>query len=324
MRTSLAFLALGAGLLALSACAPTGSTSTGLSGTQSPGLSSSGIPRPSSTPLYQLNRGAKPLGWMCKNCSLKSVIYLAASDRVVIYPESGSNPAPIGAVSNHVAGAWGLFVDAKHNLFVANNGSISAYQSGKLSPFIVYSDSHRPMYVVTDATGRLYAANRDGTVTEYPAGQTKPDRTLQTAGSEADGINVDYANNLYVAYRGQGDIGSIEEFSPHSKKGRVLGMQIVAPQGLQLDHSGNILVVETDNKQDVEVFPPGSQTPSQVITVTDGVEQIVLREAQEQMYVSNFLNGSVYVSPYPAANFQLKIDSGFGGIQGMALSNGAP
>ena len=219
MRTSLAFLPLGAGLLALSACAPTGSTSTGLSGTQSPALSSSGIPRPSSTPLYQPNRGAKPLGWMCKNCSLKSVIYVAASDRVVIYPESGSNPAPIGAVSNHVAGAWGLFVDAKHNLFVANNGSISAYQSGKLSPFIVYSDGHRPMYVVTDSTDTLRGES-GWNHHRYPAGQTKPDRTLQTAGSEADGINVDYANNLYVAYRGEGDIGSIKEFPRIQKRPR--------------------------------------------------------------------------------------------------------
>ncbi len=219
MRTSLAFLALGAGLFALSACAPTGSTSTGLSGTESPALSSSGIPRPSSTPLYQPNRGAKPLGWMCKNCSLQSAIYVAASDRVVIYPESGLNRAPIGAVSNHVAGAWGLFVDAKHNLFVANNGSISAYQSGKsVSVLSFYSDGHRPMYVVTDSTGRLYAANRDGTITESNRRQTKPDRTLQTAGSEADGINVDYANNLYVAYRGEGDIGSIEDFPRIPKK----------------------------------------------------------------------------------------------------------
>jgi hypothetical protein len=324
MRTSLAFFAIGAGLLALPACAPTGSTSTGLSGTQSPALRSSAIPRPWSTPLYQPSRGQKPLGWICKNCSLKSVIYVAASDRVVIYPESGSDAAPIGAVSNQVGGAWGLFVDAKHDLFVANNGSVTAYHSGELSPYIHYSDGNRPMYVVTDPTGRLYAANRNGTVTEYRAGQTKPDRTLTTPGVEADGINLDFANNLYVAYRGQSGVGSIEEFAPNSSKGRVLGMQIVAPQGLQLDHSGNILVVETDNKQDVEIFPPGSQTPSQVIAVVDGVEQIVLREAQEQMYISNFIDNNVYISPYPQSDFQLKIDSGLGGVQGMALSNGAP
>ena len=110
------------------------------------------------------------------------------------------------------------------------------------------------------------------------------------------------------------------KISPNSTKGSILGMQLDQPQGLQLDHSGNILVVETGSKQAVDIFPPGSQSPSQVVQAGNGVTQIVLREAGDNMYVSNWADGNVYISHYPPGEFQPKIKTG-SGIQGMALSN---
>ncbi|HEY1682797.1 MAG TPA: hypothetical protein VGF98_14220 [Candidatus Tumulicola sp.] len=321
MRTTLSFFAIGAGLLASTACSPTVSTPMGASQAQSSILGSSAVPRPSATALEHPSRGAKPLGWMQKGAP-SSVIYVAAGNRVMVYPENGSNPPAVGSITNHVANAWGLFVDGRRNLYVANNKSISAYHPRALTPFIVYSDPDRPMYVVLDHAGRLYAANHNGTVTEYPPHQTKPDRTLQTPGVEADGINLDTANNLYVAYRGGSTSGSIEEFAPNSTQGRILGMQLVAPQGLQLDRAGNILVVETESKQVVDIFPPGSTSPSQVLSEDFGVEQIVLREGEDNMYISNWAYGSdVYISHYPPGEFQSKIDANLNYVQGMALSN---
>jgi hypothetical protein len=43
-------------------------------------------------------------------------------------------------------------------------------------------------------------------------------------------------------------------------------------------------------------------------------------EANEHLYLSNFLNTKVYISPYPG-EFQLKLRAYVGRIQGMALSN---
>jgi hypothetical protein len=320
MRTSLAYLATWAGLLALTGCASTFSTSTGASQAQSSLLASSAVPRPAATALEHPSRRAKPAGWL-RNGAPQSLIYVAAHDQVVLFPESGSNRAAVGAITDHVGDAWGLFVDGRRDLYVANGKSITAYRPGTLHPYIIYPDPHRPMYVVSDHAGRLYAANHNGTVTEYPAHQTQPDRTLQTPGVEADGINLDAADNLYVAYRDRSGVGSIEEFAPNSRKGRILGMQLIAPQGLQLDRAGNILVVETNSKQVVDIFAPGSTSPSQVLSVANGVTQIVLREAEEHMYISNFFSVSVYISHYPPGEFQPKIDAGLSRVQGMALSN---
>jgi DNA-binding beta-propeller fold protein YncE len=96
-------------------------------------------------------------------------------------------------------------------------------------------------------------------------------------------------------------------------------MQLDQPQGLQLDHSGNILVVESGRAL-VDIFPPGSTSPSQVAQAQAGVTQVVLREAGDNMYVSNFATGDVYISHYPPAQFQVKTDSS-SSVQGMALSN---
>jgi hypothetical protein len=317
MRRILGFLAMGA-VLAATACASTVSTPTGSPGAQSSLVGSNAVPKPAPTVLRQTNLGAKPRGWMRAAKVKGSLIYVAAGNQVQIFPEAGYNPSPIGAITDQVSGAYGLFVDGNRDLYVANSSTITSYHPGGLHPWIVYSDPASPLYIVKDHGGRLYAANRNGTVTEYPPLTTTPDITLHTPGVEADGINLDDANNLYVAYRGQSS--SIEKFRPGSTKGRILGMQLDQPQGLQLDHSGNILVVETGSKQVVDIFPPGSTSPSQIVPAVFGVTQVVLREAGDNMYVSNFANSNVYISHYPPGKFEMKL-KGSSGVQGMAVSN---
>jgi hypothetical protein len=313
MRMRLALLGMGAVTLATTACASTVSTSVG--------AFANAVPKPSSTMLDHPSSEPEPRGWLRAGSTSQSLIYVAAGNQIVIFPERGSNRTAIGAITDKVESAWGLFVDGRRNLYVANSTTITKYRPGRLHPSIVYYDPSRPLYVVLDHAGRLYAANRDGTVTEYPPRQTTPDITLQTPGIEADGINLDAANNLYVAYRGKSEVGSIETFAPNSKKGRVLGMRLFEPQALQLDRAGNILVVETGTRQAVDIFPPGSTSPSQIVRVTYGVTQIALRESEKNLYLSNFYNGNVFISRYPPGQFRQKIDSGLTGVQGMALSN---
>jgi DNA-binding beta-propeller fold protein YncE len=248
-----------------------------------------------------------------------SLIYLAAGSEIRIFPESGYNQQQIGSITDGVNSSYGLFVDGKRDLFVANAKTISAYLPGTLSPYIVLSDSAGPLYVVKDHSGRVYASNRNGTVSVFQPGQKRPTLTLHTPGTEADGIDVDDESNVYVAYRGASGMGSIKKFKPDSRDGRILGMQISQPQGLQLDHAGNILVVDT-GKEVLDIFRPHRTSPSQVIQAGDGATQVVLREANDNMYLSDYRDGSVYISHYPPGQFELEFDTD-SGAQGMALSN---
>jgi hypothetical protein len=295
----------------------------GVSGAQSSILNSNVAPQPTPTLLERAGSGPPPRGWLCKKCPAKSFIYVAAGSEIAIYSGSGADAHAIGAITDHVGYAYGLFVDGKQDLYVANQGGwISAYHPRHLKPWIVISGSIAPLYVATDRTGRVYVANRGGTVSEFPAGQTLPDRTLKTPGSEADGINFDAADNLYVAYRGRSGNGSIEEFPSNSTSGHVLGMHLLGPQGLQLDRSGNIIVVESGNGT-IDMFRPGSKRPFQVVQAGPWVTQIALTRAEHNIFYSNYRDSTVYVSRYPQGQFQLKISTGLMSVQGMALSNEA-
>ncbi|HEY3674809.1 MAG TPA: hypothetical protein VGK84_02340, partial [Candidatus Tumulicola sp.] len=183
---SLLFLAVGIGLVVSTGCGPTGSTAPVLERSQSTSLASNALPAPSPTGFNPAASGPQPPGWLCKKCHAKSFIYVAAGSEIAIFSGSGADRHTIGAITDHVNGAYGLFVDRKQDLYVANqDGWISAYHSRHLQPWIVYTVPGTPLYVAVDRTGRVYAANRGGTVSEFPAGQTTPDRTLKTPGYEA-------------------------------------------------------------------------------------------------------------------------------------------
>jgi hypothetical protein len=302
MRAIVAFVATATALLASTACSSTVSTPTAA--------------------LEHSNYGPTR-GSLDKNTLKGPFIYVAAANQVLIFPEGGRNRGIIGLISDKVDSAHGLFVDGRRDLYVANESTITAYRPGTVHPYIVYSDPDRPLYVVVDHAGRLYAANQDGTVAEYPPHQTTPDITFRIPGTQADGINLDATNNLYVAYSDGLGTGSIEKFAPNSQTGQVLGMNLDSPQALQLDRSGNILVVETGSTQAIAVFPPGTTSPSQVIHVDVGVTQIVLSESEKYIYMSNYANGDVYCSPYPQVHFHKKIAEQLTSVEGMALSNEA-
>jgi hypothetical protein len=261
--------------------------------------------------------GVQPRGWLDAKSATGALIYVAAGNEVGIFREKDSKP--VGAITDGVGGAYGLFADAKGGLYVANDSTITAYRPGEIHPWITYQDPASPLYVVTDHSGRVYAANRGGTITEFPRQQTESDITIKTPGHEADGINFDDAGNLYVAYRGK-SVDSIEEFAPNSTNGRILGMHVSGPQGLQIDHSGNIIVVES-GRATVDIFPAGKNHPSQVIPVDSGATQIVLGGNQRNMYYSTYTNHNVYEGVYPGNGFSVKVVTDLQSTQGMALSH---
>jgi hypothetical protein len=120
-------------------------------------------------------------------------------------------------------------------------------------------------------------------------------------GSETDGIAEDRQGNLYVAYRGLGKLGesSIAEFGPGLTNMRHLHMKIELPQGLLVDRAGNIIVVES-KAQRIDVFPPGTKTPSVTVSVLgiDWLAGLAMQKSETTLWVSS-IAGYVYSMPYP-------------------------
>jgi hypothetical protein len=302
---------------------------------------SASVPIADGSPAPNPRRGPTGPGWLSpalRNGTSGPVVYAAVEGygEVLIYPEDGTNQAPIGKITNGISGPWGLWVDKSGNLYVANSsGSVTVYPPGSVDPSATYTkDLYRPLYVIADQNGDVFAGNgngnKGGTVVEFLPGSTSAYQVLKTPGTEADGMDFDQQGNLYVAYRGgtkRGGLGSVEKFAPGSTQGQVIGMKVHQPQGLIVDNEGNVLVAETSQRwKAVALFRPGKTRPLlrlKLPTYSDPT-QIAITADESELFVGSFTNGSLYVTPYPLTKTSTwtVLDTVYGQLEGVALSNG--
>lgn len=297
-------------------------------------------PGPVASPAFRPPQGPKPAGWISRDALDRHLVYAADGGAVAIFPERGHNPKAIGYLTDGIESAYGLCVDRYGNLYVANQygDSVEEYPRGYMHPTKTYSqDLERPLYPIVDSSGDLWVGNADnGTVVEFASGSTSVKQVLQTAGTEADGMDFDQQGNLYVAFRNyyysSGYSGSIEEFPAGSSKGTILGMNLNQPQGLIVTNTGTILAVETGSSDRIDVFPPGYKTPTyEDVLTNDTPTQIAIDAAEHNLFVST-LGGYIYSSAYPLVNpngspnklherIEVGGTSSYYPVQGMTLSN---
>lgn len=285
------------------------------------------VPQPKVTPLYILARRPARSGWLSPAAKRQPVIYVANGDQVLLYSEAGRQTSPIGMITSGVDYAYGLYVDRSGTLYVSNwnNNTVTAYAAGSTMPSATYSqDLSRPLYPIVDRYGDLFVGNANRpTVVEYKPGSTAAYQVLNIDGVEADGLAFDQQGNLYVAYRNSAEgLGSIEEFAPGSTTGQSLGMVLNQPQGVIVDSNNNILAVETGATRRVDVFAPGSQTPSGQLGIHATPTELAMKGKELHFFISS-LGGELYGSSYPlhAPPRTFPKDQVNSLIQGVAINN---
>jgi DNA-binding beta-propeller fold protein YncE len=237
-------------------------------------------------------------------------LYIAdqSFNEIDIFPLKGQLQPQVGTITDGIHEPYGLWFDrGAQELYVADpgNNTVTVYRYGSTKPTRTYSQGLKgPLYPIVDSHGELYVTNvSGGTVVEYLAGSTHVFQVLQTPGTEADGVALDKHENLYVAYRNNSSgQGSIEEFAPGSTQGQVLGMTLDEPQGVTVVPSGNIIATETGGTNRVDVFRPGSKTPSLEVPMPEGesvATELVIDCHDESLYVSALYSGIVYGINYP-------------------------
>jgi hypothetical protein len=326
---------IGAALLASCAQAQYGaspSNSIGQATRLEPRVAFGTYPSPAPGRYFASIRGAASgRGWLSPaSTSGQPLLYVADGSKIWIYPETGSSVSPIGEITNGVTSAYGLFVDRYQDLYLTNwqNNTVEMYPPGSVNPSREYSASLRePLYAVVNHEGNLFVSNADGgTVTEFLAGSTTVRRSVQSEGTEADGMDFDRHGNLYVAYRTSSGAG-IDRFSPDLQHRRNLGISLVQPQGLIVTHSGAIFVVETNYASALDKFLPGQQTPELHFVPPHTLTELALARDDRTLYASS-LEDQVYSMTFPlsaSSLFDLVLtvgSSGYPPVQGMALSNG--
>jgi hypothetical protein len=294
-----------------------------------------------SAPPSGASSGGAPLaahraGWLAPGAKAhKHLLYVADQfgQTVYIFPQSGFNPPPVGAITDGIAGPDGLFVDGHGALYVCNfgAGTVTVYPRGTTSPSKTLTGAGAaPIDVVVGRDGTVYVADfadgQDGHVFEYRNGATAPTTTIALAGYP-EGLALDHAGNLFVAYQKTPTAGTVLEFAPHSTQGRDLNLPITLVGGATIDAHDNLLVADQSNPfPHVDVFAPGASQPMQRIGGFALAFDIALNHAENRLFVTQPQNPAVvYVVSYPGGTILRQISNTLTAAYGVATSpDGSP
>lgn len=224
---------------------------------------------------------------------LTATIFVSNSNSVTAYaPGSNGNVAPVAAISdrsNMLEMPWGIALDSRANIYVANYGggfagigAITVYPAGSsddTAPIATIigprTGLDSPFGIAVDSSGKIYVANfiggrGTGSVTVYPAGSNgnvAPIATIIGADTGLDnpsGIAVDSSGKIYVANRGGGlsSASSITVYAAGSN-GNVKPIATIAGPNTALDDpciavdsSGKIYAGNASDS--ITVYPAGS------------------------------------------------------------------
>ena len=230
-------------------------------------------------------RATRSRGWISPDAKkAKSLIYWGNydSNTITVYSAKGENGKQEGSIATGLSHPERLFVDTKGNVYATNigNNTITAYKPGSTSPFLTISDGvDSPTGLTVDAAGTVYCANvGNDTITVYPRGSTSPSLTISVTEGSPEYLATDKSDNLYASVATE-----VLEFPKGSSNGTNLGLAVGSPDGLEVDKSGDIIVV--DGETTIDYFPAGKTEPSKQIPAPYAFA-LSLSKNEKELYVS--------------------------------------
>lgn len=221
--------------------------------------------------------------WMNRPDAGAHLAYIAdfLANNVTVFDLKGTMQGQIGSLSN----PGGLFVDSKHNLWVANGGAnnVLEFARGATTPFTTLSDPGAgPLDVTICPNGTVYVAGSDSTAIEvYPQGSINPTRSLTYPGAEqTDALTCDAAGNVFativISFH-----GGVVEF-PHGKQhgASQLPISLGGPGGIKPYGAGNLLVDDQSAQTITEYTEAGSPTGNSISTAFDCINFGVARSGK--------------------------------------------
>ena len=188
-----------------------------------------------------------PFAFIQMNPQDVAELHLKPGDLAEVHNDNGSTQAMV----------WPTPSAKRNQTFM-----LFAYPTGAVGN-VVSNGVNEPTGLTVDGAGTVYCANvGNSTVTEYPKGQTTPSVTLSVFGEY---LATDAQDNLYVSNGSE-----VIEFAKGSTSGKNLNLVIGSPEAIEVDQSGNLIVLDWNN-DDIDIFPAGQTSPSKQITATSGL-----------------------------------------------------
>jgi hypothetical protein len=223
--------------------------------------------------------------WMTRSDRASQLVYVSdyQNNDVVVFNKKGAVQGQIGGFNFPV----GLFVDRKHNVWVANarDHDVLVYARGSTTPFLTLNDGTSfPVDVAICPNRRVYVVNQvvsfssPGNIAVYGPGKLNPGGFLSWPGEFVLGYAAcDAANNLFVTASNGGSDARVIEFPNAEQYGaHDLGITLSYAGGIKIDTAGNLLVVDPINFKINEYTETGKLTGISISTGTGQISQIAL------------------------------------------------
>jgi DNA-binding beta-propeller fold protein YncE len=259
-------------LLAIAGCAA-GSSGAPLSGSSSMPLARfvhAGTPLAS----FSGSHTRMPLRSVRPNYAAKGSLVFEGDQQeaaVNIYQTAdlSKNPSPIATIHVETGCPYGLAMDKKGTLYVADNcavGDVEEYPKGSTTEKVAITDGiSYPLGLAMDKKGTLYVSNYPAAITEYAFGTTTPSQTITGQGLKNPfGLALDKSGNLYIA-----DFGASAVFEVKYGTTTVtnLGLEDCdSPTGAAVDQKNGYLWVTCESGNTINVYEPGQTSPTEQIT----------------------------------------------------------
>jgi hypothetical protein len=211
-----------------------------------------------------------------------ALVYIAdqASNLVVVFDRNGTET---GTIASGLDYPQGLFVDGKHNLWVANRGAsnVLEFARGASTPRRTLSDpGAQPEDVTICPNGTVYVANilttsGGGNIAVYAGGSLQPTGTLSYDLGNVFYVTCDAVGNVFA---GQlfGSNGTVVEFPGGQQSGATMLPIFTGgnPGGIKPDAAGNLLF--SDSGGSVTEYTEAGTPTGNVIHTGGGWTDIAL------------------------------------------------
>jgi hypothetical protein len=259
----------------------------------------------------------------------------------LVFPSSVGANMPIQTVGGGYAYPFGVAVDGRGNVYVADSeygeangqfGAVFEIPSGCTSPSCVTTlggGFQYPYGVTVDGGGNIYVADTsNNAVKAMPSGCSTSSCVTSIGGgfSLPKGAAVDRSGNVYVADTSNNAVKKIPPGCTSSSCVTTLGGGFSYPEGVAVDGSENVYVADTENNS-VKEIPPGCTSSSCVTTLGGNFSYpvAVAVDGIGDVYVGGFGYDIMEMPPGCSSSSCVTFmgsSSGFYSPSGLALDGG--
>ena len=214
------------------------------------------------------------------------LLYIADIDgqpgvgQILVYTADMHDPQFLRAITTGTGRPFGLWVDDRNILYVANEpnkypASVTEFKPGASAPFFSITNfKGYPGSVAVDSKHNVYvneSVQDEGVVQVFAPGSNVPLRTIDTGiggyAFDPGSMAFDPHGNLLVAEQARLQL-HILKIRPGSSHAKPLDLDLQANNitgpGMGVDAAGNIYVASSGGES-ISVFPPGATEPARTI-----------------------------------------------------------